>query len=88
VTLYVTPHSFCPIYLRHTDTNDAERHHDGNRQRSTCLVDSVTLTSHVAAASSSAANNSQLGASSLSHTTSTMLIILAGSRQYDGPLPE
>jgi hypothetical protein len=44
-------------------------------------VDSVTLTSHLSAASSAAANNSnaQLGASSLSHTTRTILIVLAAS---------
>jgi hypothetical protein len=40
----------------------------------------VTLTSHLPAASSAAANNNaQLGASSLSHTTRTILIVLAAS---------
>ncbi|KAH9969092.1 hypothetical protein BC827DRAFT_1167669 [Russula dissimulans] len=43
-------------------------------------VDSVTVTSHVPAASSSSGSDSaQLGASSLSHTTITILIVLASS---------
>jgi hypothetical protein len=43
-------------------------------------VDSVTYTSHIPAASSSSSpSDSQLGASSLSHTTITILIVLAAS---------
>ncbi|KAH9082220.1 hypothetical protein EDB83DRAFT_2213943 [Lactarius deliciosus] len=43
-------------------------------------VDSVIVTSHVAApSSSSSSDNSQVGGSSLSHTTLTILIVLAAS---------
>jgi hypothetical protein len=43
-------------------------------------VESVTLTSHVAASSATnSSNNSQIGGSSLSHTTITILIVLAAS---------